>query len=93
MTRSQPPLDPDAGIDFIGKPEGYGMQKRDEYTSKDYHNVSDEVKPDWDLSGAVEDLRAFFRVGYLVAQSDSMPQWKPGTEFKAKRDSMMAADR
>jgi len=88
-----PALDPDAGIDFIGKPEGYGMQKRDEYTSKDYHNVSDEVKPDWDLSGAVEDLRAFFRVGYLVAQSDSMPQWKPGTEFKAKRDSMMAADR
>jgi Zn-dependent M28 family amino/carboxypeptidase len=79
----------DAGTDFIGKPAGYGMQKRDEYTNKDYHNVSDEVKPDWDLSGAVDDLRALFRVGYLVAESDSMPQWKPGTEFKAKRDSMM----
>jgi hypothetical protein len=29
-------------------------------------------------------------VAYLVAQSDSLRQWKTGTEFKAKRDSMMA---
>ncbi|HKO14640.1 MAG TPA: M28 family peptidase [Gemmatimonadaceae bacterium] len=85
-----PALDPDKGIDFIGKPQGYGMQKRDEYTSKDYHNVSDEVKPDWDLTGGAEDARVLFRVGYLVAQADSMPQWKPGTEFKAKRDSSLA---
>ncbi|HET7565543.1 MAG TPA: M28 family peptidase [Gemmatimonadaceae bacterium] len=85
-----PALDPDAGIDFIGKPEGYGMQKRNDYTEHDYHNVSDEVKPDWDLSGAVDDLRALFRTGYVVAENDSMPTWKPGTEFKAKRDSMMA---
>ncbi|HEX5435922.1 MAG TPA: M28 family metallopeptidase, partial [Gemmatimonadaceae bacterium] len=90
--RGVPALDPDAGIDFIGKPAGYGMEKRNAYTSKDYHNVTDEVKPDWDLSGAVDDLRAFYRVGYVVAQSDSMPQWKPGTEFKAVRDSMMAEE-
>ena len=32
-----PALDIDAGIDFIGKPAGYGMQKRDEYTNNDYH--------------------------------------------------------
>ncbi len=85
-----PALDPDAGIDFIGKPDGYGMQKRDEYTANDYHKPSDQVKPDWDLSGAAEDLRAFFRVGDLVANGSTYPQWKPGTEFKARRDSMMA---
>ena len=85
-----PALDIDAGIDFIGKPADYGMKKRDEYTNNDYHKPSDEVKPDWDLSGAVEDTRVLFKVGYDVAQSDSIPQWKPGTEFKAKRDSMMA---
>ena len=32
-----PALDPDTGIDFVGKPAGYGKQKRDEYTEKDYH--------------------------------------------------------
>ena len=85
-----PALYLDAGTEYVGKPNGYGMQKRDEYTNKDYHAPSDEVKPDWDLSGAVDDLRVLFRVGYIVAQSDAMPQWKPGTEFKAKRDSMMA---
>ena len=49
------------------------------------------MKPDWDLSGAVADLRVLFKVGDRVAQADSMPTWKPGTEFKAKRDSMMRA--
>ena len=88
-----PALDTDAGIDFIGKPSGYGMQKRDEYTARDYHKPSDEVKPDWDLSGAVLDVRTLFRVGYLVAQTDGMPQWKPGTEFKAKRDSVLASSK
>lgn len=77
-----PALDPEAGVDFIGKPQGYGMRKRDEYTSKDYHNVTDVVKPDWDLSGAVEDLRMLLQIGYRVANGDKMPDWKPGTEFK-----------
>ena len=86
-----PALDPDAGIDYIGKPAGYGMEKRNEYTTNDYHKVTDEVKPDWDLSGAVEDLRVLFRVGDVVANAAGSPQWKPGAEFKAKRDSMMAA--
>jgi Zn-dependent M28 family amino/carboxypeptidase len=84
-----PALDIDAGTEFVGKPAGYGMQKRDEYTDKDYHKPSDEVKPDWDLSGAVDDARVLFKVGYAVAQADALPQWKAGTEFKAKRDSMM----
>jgi Zn-dependent M28 family amino/carboxypeptidase len=85
-----PALDTDAGIDFIGKPNGYGMRKRDEYTSKDYHKPSDQVKLDWDLSGGVQDVRTLFRVGYVVAQSDSMPEWKTGNEFKAKRDSTLS---
>ena len=61
-----PALDPDPGTDYIGKPAGYGKQKRDYYTENDYHKPSDEVKPDWDLSGAVEDLRVFFEIGDKV---------------------------
>jgi Zn-dependent M28 family amino/carboxypeptidase len=84
-----PALDPDAGTEYIGKPAGYGKEKRDYYTEHDYHKPSDEVKPDWDLSGAVDDLRIFFEVGDKVAQVATFPSWKPGTEFKAKRDEMM----
>jgi Zn-dependent M28 family amino/carboxypeptidase len=83
-----PALDTDAGIEYVGKPAGYGMQKRNEYTSKDYHNVTDEVKPDWDLSGGAQDMQALFKVGNAVANANDTPRWKPGNEFKAKRDSM-----
>ncbi|HXT14151.1 MAG TPA: M28 family peptidase, partial [Gemmatimonadaceae bacterium] len=88
-----PALDIDAGVNFIGKDSTYGMKKRDEYTTKDYHQPSDEVKPDWDLSGGVEDTRVLFKVGDIVANADAMPQWKAGTEFKAKRDSSMAGSK
>ncbi len=84
-----PALDAEAGIDYIGKPDGYGRKKREEYTKNDYHKPSDEVKPDWDLSGAVEDLQLLWQVGYRVAQASKLPEWKPGNEFKAKRDAMM----
>jgi Zn-dependent M28 family amino/carboxypeptidase len=84
-----PALYTDEGTEFIGKPEGYGMQKRKEYTDRDYHKVSDDVKPDWDLSGAVEDLQLLFHVGYRVAQGEKWPEWKPGTEFKARRDEAL----
>ena len=73
-----PALDTDAGTDYIGKPPGFGLRMREEYTAKDYHKVSDEIKPDWDLSGAVEDLQLLFQVGYRVAQSKQLPEWKPG---------------
>jgi len=87
--RGVPALHVDAGTDFIGKPEGYGMKKREEYNTKDYHNVSDEIKPDWDLSGAVDDLQMLFQLGYDVASSEKWPEWKAGTEFKATREAML----
>jgi Zn-dependent M28 family amino/carboxypeptidase len=84
-----PALYADTGIDFVGKPAEYSKQKRDEYTDKDYHAPSDEVKPDWDLSGAVEDGQLLYTVGYRVANAGKFPEWKAGNEFKAKRDAML----
>jgi Zn-dependent M28 family amino/carboxypeptidase len=84
-----PSLYPGVGKDVIGKPPGFGMEKRNEYIAKHYHQPSDEVDPAWDLSGAAEDAVLLFEVGYQVANGDKYPEWKPGTEFKAKRDEMM----
>ena len=84
-----PALYTDTGVNFVGKDEAYSKTKRDEYTAKDYHKPSDEIKPDWDLSGAAEDAQLMFLVGYNVANADKLPEWKPGNEFKAKRDQMM----
>ncbi len=85
-----PAFDPDAGIEFIGKPEAYGKQKRDEYTGRDYHAPSDEIKPEWDLNGAAEDAKLFLAIGYRVANADKFPEWKTGNEFKAIRDKALA---
>ena len=85
-----PALYTDAGVNFIGKDATYGAQKRDEYTNNDYHKVSDDVKADWDLSGAAEDTKLLYLVGWRVATDSAWPEWKPGTEFKAKREAMLA---
>jgi Zn-dependent M28 family amino/carboxypeptidase len=84
-----PALDPEMGDAFPGKPANYGLQLRENYDTNDYHKPSDEVKPNWDLSGAVEDLRVFMEVGVQVANGGKYPEWKSGTEFKAKRDAML----
>ena len=84
-----PALYTDAGEHFIGKDESYSKSKRDEYTNRDYHAPSDQIKPDWDLSGAIEDAQLMFMVGYRVANADKFPEWKPGNEFKAKRDQAL----
>lgn len=84
-----PAFDPDPGIDFIGKPEGWGLEQRRKYTAENYHKPSDKIQSDWDMSGAVEDSQLYFLVGYRVANSNVMPEWKPGAEFKAKRDAML----
>ncbi len=84
-----PALNPNGGTDFIGKPAGWGMQQRAEYESKHYHQPSDDVKPYWDLSGLVEDSRLLLTVGYRIAENPTMPEWKPGTEFKAKREASL----
>ncbi|MBL9125989.1 MAG: hypothetical protein JNL97_00010, partial [Verrucomicrobiales bacterium] len=41
----------------------------------------------WDLSGAVEDAQLMFRVAEAIAAADRWPEWKPGAEFKARRDA------
>jgi Zn-dependent M28 family amino/carboxypeptidase len=82
-----------SGLDYIGKPTGYGKDKVEDYINNAYHKVTDVVRSDWDLAGAVEDVQLLFRVGYAVAQSDRYPEWKTGTEFKAKRDAMRRGPR
>jgi Zn-dependent M28 family amino/carboxypeptidase len=89
--RGVPALDPKGGRDYIDRPADYGEKKEAEYTEKDYHKVSDEVKSDWDLSGAVEDARLALEVGYRVSQGDQYPQWKPESEFRAIREAQLNA--
>jgi Zn-dependent M28 family amino/carboxypeptidase len=84
-----PAFDPESGIEYVGKDAAYGRKTRDEYTGNDYHKPSDEIKPGWELSGAVQDLQLFFTIGYRVASATRYPEWKAGNEFKAIRDKSL----
>jgi Zn-dependent M28 family amino/carboxypeptidase len=86
-----PALYTDDGTRYVGKDPSYGRMKRDEYTGGDYHGVDDEVKPDWDMTGAADDAALLFEVGYRVSQRAAFPEWSAGNEFKARRDSMLTA--
>jgi Zn-dependent M28 family amino/carboxypeptidase len=76
------------GEHLLSRPETAPLRS-DEFDSTDYHQVTDEVHPDWDFSGAVQDVQLLFEVGYEVANGKKFPEWKPRSEFKAKRDSML----
>jgi Zn-dependent M28 family amino/carboxypeptidase len=86
-----PALYAKSGVVARNQPVDYVQQWSDNYTANDYHKLSDEVRDDWNLEGAVEDLQLFLRVGYRVANGARYPEWKPGTEFRAKREASLAA--
>ncbi|MEE9219491.1 MAG: M28 family metallopeptidase, partial [Acidobacteriota bacterium] len=86
-----PALYADPGIESVEHGEEWALAKRDAYTAERYHKPSDEYDPAWDLSGQVEDARLLFRIGHRLANESGFPNWREGTEFKARRDAMLAA--
>ena len=84
---------PKAGKQFIGQPADYGEKKVTEYVANDYHQVSDEVKPDWTFEGAAQDTEFLLKLGLRIANNPTWPEWKPGNEFKARRDAMLNASK
>lgn len=82
-----PALFAGSGIDHREKGEEWGRQQREEYGRLHYHKPSDEFDPDWDMRGALEDMKMYFKIGFRLAESPNFPQWKEGSEFKARRDA------
>jgi len=79
-----------SGLEFIGKPEGWGKKTREEWEATNYHQPSDELKDWWTFDGMVEDVQLYFYLGEKVAQADKMPEWKKGDEFEqARKDALM----
>jgi Zn-dependent M28 family amino/carboxypeptidase len=74
-----------SGIDYIGRPEGWGREQVDAWITAHYHQPSDDFDPSWNFDGMIEDAQLTFDVGYALAQSSDMPQWTPGDEFEGVR--------
>lgn len=75
----------DDGVEVIGKPAGWGKEQQEAFEATDYHQPSDELRPTWDFSGAVEDTQLCFFLGAKVANDPMLPAWNKGDEFEAAR--------
>jgi Zn-dependent M28 family amino/carboxypeptidase len=78
------------GTDFIDRPPGWGREQVEYFENHHYHQPSDELRPDWNFDGMIEDARLGFAVGARVASSDRLPGWTPGDEFEAARKAALA---
>jgi Zn-dependent M28 family amino/carboxypeptidase len=77
-----PALFTNEGVDFLGRPPEFGREMRRAYTERHYHKPSDVVYDTWDLSGAREDLKVLFAVGYRVAEAENRPRMLRSEEVR-----------
>ena len=82
-----PALFANNGVDVVGKGKEYGETLENEYTSKNYHQPSDNYDAKtWTGDGAINDLKLLFTIGRRMGFENSFPKWKEGSEFKLIRE-------
>ena len=76
-----PAVSIESGLDFIGKPRGWGAQWWEDFNSQRYHQPSDQYRPDFDLSGSVQLADIVLRFARRLADAPTMPTWNADAEF------------
>jgi Zn-dependent M28 family amino/carboxypeptidase len=75
--------------DLVTGGRAAGQQWLDGYM-RCYHQTCDAWSRDWRLDGAAADVDLLRRIGFDLANGDAWPAWRPGSEFKAIRDTSAA---
>jgi len=85
-----PALFANNGVDVVGKGKEFGENLENEYTSKNYHQPSDNYDAKtWTGNGAINDLKLLFSIGRRMSFETNFPKWKDGSEFKLIREKSM----
>jgi Zn-dependent M28 family amino/carboxypeptidase len=72
-------------VDFTGPNAAELKKRRDAFNDTDYHQPNDEIKEYWDYRGAVDDLRFYTELGWLIANDTAMPAYNAGEQFARPR--------
>ena len=75
----------DTGTKFVGQPEGWGKEQIEKWEAENYHQPSDELTPEWNFDGLVQDAQLGFRAALHMTEANEMATWVPGDEFEAAR--------
>jgi Zn-dependent M28 family amino/carboxypeptidase len=73
------------GTKYKGHDAAWGLQQAEEYTSKHYHQPSDEYHPSMDFTGDAAMARFGFALGWAAASQTKLVGWQKGDEFEAAR--------
>ena len=75
------------GVDYVGRPAGWGQKQAEDWTAHNYHQPSDEYRSDFDLTGAAQLGEIVYRLGVALGNAERVPTWNADAEFKAMRDA------
>ena len=75
----------ESGIDFVGRPAGWGEEQSRIYNEERYHRPSDEYHSDFRYDGMVQQVRVMLRLVRAVANDSGLPKWLPSSEFQRAR--------
>ena len=84
--RGVPALSFGSGSDLVEGGKQAGEAEGRDYTSKHYHQPSDEFQSSWTFAGMAHDLPILFDLGMQLADSRAWPNWSQDSEFRAARD-------
>jgi Zn-dependent M28 family amino/carboxypeptidase len=73
------------GTKYKGHDAAWGLQQAEEYTSKHYHQPSDEYHPSMDFTGDAAMARFGFVLGWEAASQAKLVGWQKGDEFETAR--------
>ncbi len=71
-----------SGMKITGKPNDFATKAHKDFNDKSYHSPQDEFQPGWDFSGFVVLAEFMLDVARNVANSDQLPTWNVGDEFR-----------
>src|SRR6266550_160686 len=77
-----PALSIKPGVDFVGRPAGWGVQQENIYNQERYHQPSDEYQPTFRYAGLAQEVRVTVRAARAIGNDPTMPRWLPSSEFQ-----------
>ncbi len=80
-----PAISIESGIDFVGRPAGWGEEQSRIYNEERYHRPSDEYRSDFRYDGMVQQVRVMLWLVRAVANDSGLPKWLPSSEFQRAR--------
>jgi Zn-dependent M28 family amino/carboxypeptidase len=80
-----PAFSVEEGTLFTGHDRAWGEAKFADFTARDYHNFTDNFRPDWDFAGNAKLVRYGMNLGWQVISGKKPIVWNQGDEFEAAR--------